>query len=1421
MLRFGSRGLWFFLFLFLFTVAACSGGAGCSGCSGCGSTPLAGGFPKASVISNAASARLTRPGLDFIGQNFSTVIGKVVTAPGGLLTFDIPKTSTNISIPILGTETFTICPNGADPNAAPPTCVVDIQIGQAKFRLDAITPHSVKISGTIPLDLEDAPVSGSGIIGIGANAGVGANASCSGTTPSVSLAAIPVEIELPIVTEPLSPRDGYSYIDVESNNAVINVNFDSNDITLCCDTSIPVIGTLCSDLLTFIVQQFSSTIIGDVQSAVKSQLENALCTKPVATQTPPCPTNTEPDDAGAKCVFDSDPTQCVPILLGTEGHFDLTSLLASISPGASAALDFTLAAGGDMNPAPGDPENDAGQTDNGITLGFVGGALPQPQSKCVPVFSNPLPQNIPIPDEMIKDKQTPWPTGDNGPDFGIALAGRFLDYALGSAYNSGALCLGISTESVQTLQTGILSLIVPSIKGLTFENKPGPVAITTRPQQPPTVVIGGGTDIKKDPLLSITLKQFALDFYVWSDDRFVRAFTFTSDVTVPVNLSTAKDPQKNPNGGILPVLGDLGIVNSTVTNADLLLDDPATIASGFQGILGSIVGQFLGNGFKAFSISSALSSYGLALTIPDGGIRKLTKGTDNYVAIFADLATGTVGSWTDTTAVLRGKHVDADAMSLGTAERRKFPTLDVTFGSPQDDGTRKVEYSWWVDDLTRSPWSTETMQTLDSQFFLLQGKHTLYVTSRLVGAPHSEDPTPAAVPFVIDTLPPHVTLTRKEDGTVAASAWDFVSDEDHLTARARATDMMGRAGAWTDWQALSDLTNPDVSGASAVELQVADEEGNVGDISLDLIRGGTDGTIKAAGSTCGCTVPGGGADRAATIAASASGLALLGLVVLRRRRQETKGAALAPGARRFGGAVAFGAAWLLAATNEGCACGSSGGSTPTTGCGSDCNQTCGPALTQGLIGSYTSLAVASDGTIWVAGYNESDGQSPPNLYGDLVVGRYDTGKSLVDWQTVDGLPTLATGTCPVNDPTGWRGGLGDPGDDVGLWTSIQLGSNNLPMVSYYDATNAALKFASYDGTTWHVHTVLAAAQSDIGRYSKMLIVGGNPVIAFLIMEPGDGGKLRTKVTLAHGGVAVPASASDWTLEDAVIDESGPCRASFCPSGQQCIQETGICQASVSGCTPADCGASTSTGIGSTVQTCVSISGKPTCGTVIGSSYLDTYPEATGDYVSLGLGSQGLAMVMYDRIRGNLVGVTDSGGKWTAANLDGQIGANTDPNRKDTGDVGVGANLFVAPNGDWHVSYVNGWTETLEYMIVPGGNVAATTLKPEIVDDGYAVAGNAFPDGQHIVGDDSQIRVDASGVVNIFYQDATAGTLRRATGTLGQGGLHTWTTSVVAQQGKFAGFFPHALPDLSQVANYWRQTDHTNQLWTGNVSLVVP
>jgi hypothetical protein len=380
------------------------------------------------------------------------------------------------------------------------------------------------------------------------------------------------------------------------------------------------------------------------------------------------------------------------------------------------------------------------------------------------------------------------------------------------------------------------------------------------------------------------------------------------------------------------------------------------------------------------------------------------------------------------------------------------------------------------------------------------------------------------------------------------------------------------------------------------------------------------------------------------------------------------------------------------------------------------------------------------------------------------------------------------------------------------------------MVAYYDATNGALKFASSadGGATWSTHPVLQAAQKDAGRYAKMVVTNGKPVVASLVVEPGTGGYARSRVVLASATVSAPKSAADWTVQDVLVDEQTPCRAEFCATGEVCVQSTRLCQAPATGCMPADCGAS-SAGLGSTPQACVMVQGKPGCQAVLDASHVDSYPETTGDYVTLASNPQGgLGVVVYDRTRGNLVGVANQAGKWTAQILDGQTGANDSPTRVDTGDVGIGASLAITSNGDWHVSYVNGWSEALEYLMVPAGNLAKPGT-PEVVDDGMRIAGTPNADGAHVVGDDSSLSVDASGTVRIVYQDATAGTLREAVGTLAAGNAHTWTVKVLAQPGRFAGFFPHYVAQSNAIANWFRLTDHTQAppVVSGDVAFVTP
>ena len=102
----------------------------------------------------------------------------------------------------------------------------------------------------------------------------------------------------------------------------------------------------------------------------------------------------------------------------------------------------------------------------------------------------------------------------------------------------------------------------------------------------------------------------------------------------------------------------------------------------------------------------------------------------------------------------------------------------------------------------------------------------------------------------------------------------------------------------------------------------------------------------------------------------------------------------------------------------------------------------------GRVGPYSDVAVGSDGAIWVSAYAQS--------YGDLVVTRAEPGRIPDEsWEWVDGVPD---GPVVVEDSK-YRNGIAEKGEDVGMYTSIAVGADGGPMVTYFDRDKASLKFA--------------------------------------------------------------------------------------------------------------------------------------------------------------------------------------------------------------------------------------------------------------------------------------------------------------------------------------------------------------------------
>src|SRR5690606_38788419 len=109
----------------------------------------------------------------------------------------------------------------------------------------------------------------------------------------------------------------------------------------------------------------------------------------------------------------------------------------------------------------------------------------------------------------------------------------------------------------------------------------------------------------------------------------------TFDLDVPMNLAVTPE-------GLTPVIETIRVANGRVTNNGLLRESPESIAEALGALISGQVGQLIGSGLPSIDLDGPLSGLGLSLILPESasgagspGLRKLTKGQDSYLGIFA------------------------------------------------------------------------------------------------------------------------------------------------------------------------------------------------------------------------------------------------------------------------------------------------------------------------------------------------------------------------------------------------------------------------------------------------------------------------------------------------------------------------------------------------------------------------------------------------------------------------------------------------------------------------------------------------------------------------------------------------------------------------------------------------------------------
>ncbi|HVK76234.1 MAG TPA: hypothetical protein VM734_23065 [Kofleriaceae bacterium] len=1138
-------------------VLAIVAAVGCSGdgCSCLGAIP--GGFPAAERAPNAAQIRVSQTGLAALTADPAALVSGLL---GGPLQFDVPASC--------GGSPAVCCVNGQPVSPCGPIVIdltqmpgdqprLELRPAQGASRLDVRVRARVRTAADVPVNV---PIVGDCVLRI----------DTTGGTPD------DITVDVP-VTFAQDATAGTTRLDV-GTVALTNLSTDDVDLT----------GSLACDLANLGLGLFLNTLTTTFQDAVRGAISDQACKACPSGQVAEC-------GAFATACTDNvcmNGNACLQEL-GVTGRMPASAVFGGFSPGTTGALDLYEVLGGY-----------ATSDNNGLALGMLGGMLPAGtlRDRCGPPATAPARPTIPR-STFFQGNTRP----DTGAPFDIAIGvhEHQLDQFAYAAYDGGVLCLTITQETVDLLTSDTFGLFLPSLSNLTGGSRP--MAIGLRPQSPPTIVLGrntfvsdgGGGMTVDEPLLDLSFQGLELDFYAMIEDQYVRLFTVVADLHLPIGLEVGT------MGDLTPVLGNIegAFTNVTVKNAEPMVETAEQLSAIFPMLLDLALPQLVGS-LGAFQVPTV---GGLQVDVTS------ITAVDNaaFLAIFGELSPAAMmaAPRVETSADVTGQYIPGtevfdDSTSWARARR---PSVELALGGceAQPDssdptscarrGERDLEWSTRVDGGLWSAWSATAQRTITSPRFWLQGKHVVEVRARRRGQPRSADPTPVAIPVLIDTLPPEPKL-EVADGVVRIGGHDAVSGE-ALTVRWR---LGGSA-----WQTAAAPVDVALAGADPKDLivEVIDEAGNLAPTrgSTAIARADFHGAPGESGCSCGA----GGDPRGTGL------LALLVAAVLALRKRSRK-------LLRSLMVLAIGA--VLPA----CSC---GGSAP---CG---DKECEPGeVAMGIIGTHN--AAASDGTRTVV-------TTYDQILGDVVL--VEVGSGEPTYHVVDGIPDET----PTFDPGTYRGGIPTPGPDVGRYTTVAL-TGGLARIAYQDRDRKALRYAAE--TRRHAFSAHDVDVPDdpgveLGAYASIAVTGAPAIAYTAVGVPGAGDELVTELRLARAGSASPNDPGDWTITtiaSAPTSCAGRCGDLTCVAPVM-AGEPETCVAPTTDCT-ATCDGDT--------QACVA----GACRDVIGSPKVQTPPRGTGLYANLlALADGRLVVVHYDSARTALIGHVESAagaGTFTETILDG-------------------------------------------------------------------------------------------------------------------------------------------------------------------------
>ncbi|MEW6430695.1 MAG: hypothetical protein AB1730_04230 [Myxococcota bacterium] len=805
--------------------ASCSGtGAGCAAM-----TPIPGGRYQGLKNDNAVNIRLSANGINYLNSNWQTLVGAF--APGN--TLNLPVNCMTQSIPVLGNVAIAdmgtpgcnaescgrmdgVC-NTTGPKADAPANVVATVTG---FSLIPQPPDRLQASVQLTVDT-NAVLLASESDNFSACAFL-SRFKCSvrfntrATTPNDNRIRATMKFTIDTKWDKLLAFEVTNFTGSDVCGAsgappppdcLQPTDISLSGANTCGDiycglADLDVVKTTLLQLISPLLQDQIRSIIGD-----------QTCQPCMATAD--CPKSTDGNNTQAVCTnelcMDPGPGgRCVPRFLGVEGRISLGAVLGSFGAPADAQMDLSLAAGSSVT------------VDQGATFGTRVGVQPVKVASCVPPAAAPAMANVAAPN--FDAEATP------GSQYhvGLGLSSNFLNVAFHAAHQAGALCLQLSSDNVGLLNTGLFKTFLPSLGRLaTRDGKDAPMMVVLRPARPPQVTVGQGTydPVTKKPikpLLLLTLPELSIDFYAMIDDRQVRLFTLTADISLPLSLIFEGCDK------VTPAIGDLKMLISNIrtANSEMLAEDPQVLADLVPAIIG-LAEPAVASGLSGFSLP-ALGSFKLKVNEVKGLGNIAGTEAYNHLGLYAQLKG--VNEMCAVSAPRLAVSLKASKMPLAAQMRatgkNELPWPEAILHVEAAGKAGTPEFSVRVDSGLWTEFHPARGDELvvSHPRFLLQGTHVIEVRARVAEDPHGIT-SAEKVGFVVDWEPPEVSLSAQRDrDLLEVTARDVVSAQGTLEYAYRVGD-----GPVSDFGAAREIRLSAVEQQGGVTVLVRDELGNVGE----------------------------------------------------------------------------------------------------------------------------------------------------------------------------------------------------------------------------------------------------------------------------------------------------------------------------------------------------------------------------------------------------------------------------------------------------------------------------------------------------------------------------------------------------------------------------------------------------------------